>query len=513
MPLKRTQSVQIDESLLPGIKSSRSSLVEWSVKTTDIKKISASYTSLKSEQMQARSFELPHKCVPRRSTSALALTDGAKEDEKATPYPGKLLDDKRSVSLPSISKEEDDGFQTDDNLTREQKLEIKEAFDLFDTDGSGEIDGKELRVAMKALGFNHTQGEIDKMIIEVDDDGSGEIGFPEFLTMMTIKIQNRDLKTFNLNEDDDTGKISFKGLTTKAKESSKREAEKKKVRKKELLRARQEVPKTVKKLSYWKALEFWNIADVYKTSSIGKQAFYTMIFNICRGKEVFSRDETDAMFDEIDVDNNGDMDKEEFLGWVFSTESNYIGSMRARLQHMEPWKVMDLFRMMDEDGSGEVDTEEFFNFCTEFLPAEEAMTRRACDELHDFIDFDKSGGVDVEELLNWVFPGRKLKKLLGGKDRYTAYDKWDDIQNKKDPNEEAEDQFAQRSRTGRTKATKGALSDDFEAPDRPLFEQEPNQPVVLEFIIGKSYVVAMQRTLDQLRKVFTKKTGCVRLQV
>lgn len=32
-------------------------------------------------------------------------------------------------------------------LTEEQKQEIKEAFDLFDTDGSGTIDVKELKVS------------------------------------------------------------------------------------------------------------------------------------------------------------------------------------------------------------------------------------------------------------------------------------------------------------------------------------------------------------------------------
>ena len=31
-------------------------------------------------------------------------------------------------------------------LTEEQKQEIKEAFDLFDADGSGTIDSKELKV-------------------------------------------------------------------------------------------------------------------------------------------------------------------------------------------------------------------------------------------------------------------------------------------------------------------------------------------------------------------------------
>jgi len=38
-------------------------------------------------------------------------------------------------------------------LTEDEVEEIKEAFDLFDTDGSGSIDPKELRAAMQSLGF------------------------------------------------------------------------------------------------------------------------------------------------------------------------------------------------------------------------------------------------------------------------------------------------------------------------------------------------------------------------
>merc|ERR1712193_366074 len=94
-------------------------------------------------------------------------------------------------------------------LTEEQKQEIKEAFDLFDTDGSGNIDAKELKVAMRALGFEPKKEEIQKMISDVDDDGSGTIEYD--------KILNRDpkdeiLKAFRLFDDDETGKISFKNL-------------------------------------------------------------------------------------------------------------------------------------------------------------------------------------------------------------------------------------------------------------------------------------------------------------
>jgi len=112
-------------------------------------------------------------------------------------------------------------------LTDEQMQEIKEAFELFDTDGSGSIDAKELKVAMRALGFEPKQEEITEMITEVDVDGSGTIEFEEFKIMMVNKIQNRDpqeeiLKAFRLFDDDDTGKISFKNLKRVAKELGER---------------------------------------------------------------------------------------------------------------------------------------------------------------------------------------------------------------------------------------------------------------------------------------------------
>merc|ERR1711934_173445 len=108
-------------------------------------------------------------------------------------------------------------------LTEEQKQEIKEAFDLFDTDGSGSIDAKELKVVMRALGFEPRKEEVRKMIADIDRDGSGTIDFPEFLEMMSSKMAERDpreeiMKAFRLFDDDETGKISFKNLKRVAKE-------------------------------------------------------------------------------------------------------------------------------------------------------------------------------------------------------------------------------------------------------------------------------------------------------
>ena len=56
--------------------------------------------------------------------------------------------------------------------TEEQKQAIKEAFDLFDTCGFGSIHSKELKVAMRALGFEPKKEKVQKMISDADDDNT-----------------------------------------------------------------------------------------------------------------------------------------------------------------------------------------------------------------------------------------------------------------------------------------------------------------------------------------------------
>ena len=122
-----------------------------------------------------------------------------------------------------ISAARNKGKGRQGGLTEEQKQEIREAFDLFDTDGSGTIDAKELKVAMRALGFEPKKEEVKKMIADIDKDGDGTIDFNEFLDMMTAKMGERDsreeiLKAFRLFDDDETGKISLENLKRVAKE-------------------------------------------------------------------------------------------------------------------------------------------------------------------------------------------------------------------------------------------------------------------------------------------------------
>lgn len=109
------------------------------------------------------------------------------------------------------------------DLTQEQLVELREAFDLFTTDGTDTIDQKELKLAMRALGFEPKRDEIKKMIADVGKTGMGTIDFNDFVYLMTSKMSERDskdeiLKAFRLFDDDETGMITLKNLRRVAKE-------------------------------------------------------------------------------------------------------------------------------------------------------------------------------------------------------------------------------------------------------------------------------------------------------
>merc|ERR1712072_533203 len=108
-------------------------------------------------------------------------------------------------------------------LSEQEKAECKEAFDLFDGDGSGAIDAEELYVAIQALGFNPTEEEVDKMVKDIDADGNAQIELDEFYEMMAGKMSEKDgveemKKAFKLFDTDGKGKISFKDMQRVATE-------------------------------------------------------------------------------------------------------------------------------------------------------------------------------------------------------------------------------------------------------------------------------------------------------
>ncbi|PVI04134.1 EF-hand [Periconia macrospinosa] len=126
-------------------------------------------------------------------------------------------------------------------LSEEQREEITEAFNLFDLDKDGYIDYHELKVAMKALGFDLPKGEILAILqthgVPAQQQGKGKapaggqyqspprllLSFQSFQTLMAQKISSRDpveevIRAFDLFDEGGKGRITLQDLERVARE-------------------------------------------------------------------------------------------------------------------------------------------------------------------------------------------------------------------------------------------------------------------------------------------------------
>lgn len=71
-------------------------------------------------------------------------------------------------------------------LSEDQKAEIREAFDLFDADKDSHLDYHELKVAMRALGFDAKKAEVLRILKDADKAATGLIGFDDFQRVSKI---------------------------------------------------------------------------------------------------------------------------------------------------------------------------------------------------------------------------------------------------------------------------------------------------------------------------------------
>lgn len=133
-----------------------------------------------------------------------------------------------------------------ESLSEEQREEINEAFSLFDLDKDGHIDYHELKVALKALGFDLPKSEILQMLqahgvpaSQVQGNGKGAVGTGEgasflgpgrlllphvsFVNIAAGRISARDpreeiLRAFELFDAEGKGRIELEDLRRVARE-------------------------------------------------------------------------------------------------------------------------------------------------------------------------------------------------------------------------------------------------------------------------------------------------------
>lgn len=85
-------------------------------------------------------------------------------------------------------------------LLAEQKQEIREAFQLFDMNHDGKLDYHELKVALRALGFDASKKEVLDIIHRFDTEDTNLITYENFYLAGTYNFYNLgdiSILTFN----------------------------------------------------------------------------------------------------------------------------------------------------------------------------------------------------------------------------------------------------------------------------------------------------------------------------
>merc|ERR1711874_632783 len=73
---------------------------------------------------------------------------------------------------------------------------LKVCFDLFDTKKQDFLSADDLGEIMRAMGFRPTEDELKELLLEIDEDGSGEIEFGEFCQLCaTFLVEDPDIET------------------------------------------------------------------------------------------------------------------------------------------------------------------------------------------------------------------------------------------------------------------------------------------------------------------------------
>ena len=110
----------------------------------------------------------------------------------------------------------------DHQLSEEQINQCQEAFQRADTNSDGFINAAQLKQAIRYIGLPSSQTpltdqQIHQYIEDLDENQQGQIGFTEFLTIMShqfrdIDVQMGSLEAFRFFDKTNSGKISRQQL-------------------------------------------------------------------------------------------------------------------------------------------------------------------------------------------------------------------------------------------------------------------------------------------------------------
>lgn len=88
-----------------------------------------------------------------------------------------------------------------DSMTQRDRDLLEESFSLYDTVGDSKIDIGILGEALRGLGLNPTEGDVQKIVKELDSTGSRRVSFEEFLPMyLSLSSKGSDRHKKNVTD-------------------------------------------------------------------------------------------------------------------------------------------------------------------------------------------------------------------------------------------------------------------------------------------------------------------------
>ena len=107
--------------------------------------------------------------------------------------------------------------------SEEQILEVKEAFNVFDSEQKGGLDARELKAAISALNIKITKDEIRNIYSDFGKDIREKITLDEFMEIVIPRLPDRHTKDyiqkiFQYFDLENTGKITARHLDEELKE-------------------------------------------------------------------------------------------------------------------------------------------------------------------------------------------------------------------------------------------------------------------------------------------------------
>jgi len=250
----------------------------------------------------------------------------------------------------------------------EEISRFREVFSAVDADNSGSVSTSELQNLFKQLGYDLTVEFIAGLVSQVDVDGSQDLSFDEFVTLLVLVLEA--LKSAEEEE------------AAKAEENAVFVADPSQFSAEELAGFR----------------EAFDFADTDKSGTVSYSELQQMFSKL--GFDVASEVIVELVR-QVDVDGSENLSFEEFITLVVLVKNALSENEKAGgLSEEEIQSLREVFDLVDTDKSGTISTSELGEMLRklDYDPTEEQLA-----QLLATVDDDNSGSLNFDEFVQLVY--------------------------------------------------------------------------------------------------------------